>query len=43
MKGILMRQMIEYVFESIESNISYALFAGAASFAMTGCLRLLWE
>lgn len=42
-QGIPMRQTIEYVFEAIEANIGYALFAGVASFAMTGCLRLLWE
>jgi hypothetical protein len=38
-----MRHMIEQVFEVIESNISYAIFASVASLAMTGCLRLLWE
>jgi hypothetical protein len=38
-----MRHMIEHVFEAIESNISYALFATVASLTMTGCLRLLWE
>jgi hypothetical protein len=39
----MMRHLIERVFEGIESNVSYALFAAVASFAMTGCLRLLWE
>ena len=34
---------IEYFFEAVEANIGYALFAGVASFTMTGCLRLLWE
>jgi hypothetical protein len=38
-----MRNMIEQVFEAIESNVSYAVFAAVASLAMTGCLRLLWE
>jgi hypothetical protein len=38
-----MRHMIEQIFEAIESNISYAVFAAVASLAMTGCLRLLWE
>jgi hypothetical protein len=42
-RSIHMRHMIEHVFEAIESNMSYALFATVASFAMTGCLRLLWE
>jgi len=38
-----MRQMIEQIFEAIESNMSYVLFEAVASLAMTGCLRLLWE
>jgi hypothetical protein len=38
-----MRHLIERFFEGIESNVSYALFAVVTSFAMTGCLRLLWE
>jgi hypothetical protein len=42
-RRIHMRHMIEHVFEAIESNMSYALFATVASFAMTGCLRLLSE
>jgi len=38
-----MRHTIERLFEAIETNTSYALFAVVASLAMTGCLRLLWE
>ena len=38
-----MRRAIEHIFEVIESNTGYAVFAVAASFAMTGCLRMLWE
>jgi hypothetical protein len=38
-----MRQTIEYLFEVVESNAGYAVFAVVTSFAMTGCLRLLWE
>jgi hypothetical protein len=38
-----MRRTIEYLFEAIESNAGCAVFAVAVSFAMTGCLRLLWE
>jgi hypothetical protein len=38
-----MRRTIEYLFEAVESNAGYAVFAVVASFAMTGCLRLLWE
>lgn len=38
-----MRRMIERVFEAVECNAGCALFAVTVSFAMTGCLRLLWE
>jgi hypothetical protein len=38
-----MRRTIEYLFEVVEANTGYAVFAVAASFAMTGCLRFLWE
>jgi len=38
-----MRQMIENCFETVESNVGSALFALISSFAITGCLRLLWE
>lgn len=38
-----MRRMIEHCFEMIESNIGCAVFATVTSFAITGCLRLLWE
>jgi hypothetical protein len=38
-----MRQAIEHLFEAVESNAGYAVFAVMTSFAMTGCLRLLWE
>jgi hypothetical protein len=39
----MIRHLIERAFEGIEANVSYALFAAVSSFAMTGCLRLLWE
>jgi hypothetical protein len=35
--------MIEHLFEAVESNAGSAVFAVVTSFAMTGCLRLLWE
>jgi hypothetical protein len=38
-----MRRMIENCFESVESNVGSALFALVLSFAITGCVRLLWE
>ncbi len=38
-----MRRAIEHVFEMVEANAGYAVFAVMASFAMTGCLRFLWE
>jgi hypothetical protein len=38
-----MRRTIEHLFEAIEANTGYAVFAVAASFALTGCWRLLWE
>jgi hypothetical protein len=38
-----MRRAIEHHFEVVETNTGYAVFAVLASFAMTGCLRLLWE
>ena len=38
-----MRRTIEYVFEVVETNCGYAVFSVVASFAMTGCLRFLWE
>jgi hypothetical protein len=34
---------IERLFEAIEANASCAVVAVLTSFAMTGCLRLLWE
>jgi hypothetical protein len=34
---------IERLFEAVEANMSCAVVAVLASFAMTGCLRLLWE
>jgi len=37
-----MRSTIERLFEAIESNAGYAVFAMVGSLAMTGCLRLLW-
>jgi hypothetical protein len=42
-RDIDMRQTIEHLFEVIESNAGYAVFAAVTSFAMTGCLRFLWE
>jgi hypothetical protein len=41
--GIAMRRTIEHLFEAIETNASYPVFAMVASFAVTGCLRLFWE
>jgi hypothetical protein len=38
-----MRRTIEHLFEAIETDAAYAVFAVVASFAMTGCLRFLWE
>ena len=37
-----MRRTIERVFEAVESNVGYALFAVMASLAITGCLHLFW-
>jgi hypothetical protein len=34
---------IERLFETVEANASCAVVAVLTSFAMTGCLRLLWE
>jgi hypothetical protein len=34
---------IERLFEAVEANASCAVVAVMTSFAMTGCLRLLWE
>ena len=38
-----MRQAIEYLFEIVEANAPCAVFALTASFAITGCLRFIWE
>jgi hypothetical protein len=38
-----MRRTIEHLFEVIEADTAYAVVAVVASFAMTGCLRFLWE
>lgn len=38
-----MRYTIEYLFELVEANTPYAVFAVTASFAITGCLRFIWE
>jgi hypothetical protein len=35
-------QTIEYLFEVVEANAARGVLAVVASFAMTGCLRLLW-
>jgi hypothetical protein len=37
-----MRRTIERIFEAVESNVGYALFAVVASLAITGCLRFFW-
>jgi hypothetical protein len=37
-----MRQKIEHLFEAIEANAACAVFSITASFALTGCLHLLW-
>jgi hypothetical protein len=36
-----MRHTIEYLFEAVEANTACAVVSVVASFAMTGCLRLL--
>ena len=38
-----MRPMIEHLFERVEANTGYAVFALTTSFAITGCLRFIWE
>jgi hypothetical protein len=38
-----MRRNIEYLFEVVEANAGSAVVAVAVSFALTGCLRFLWE
>jgi hypothetical protein len=38
-----MRRTIEHLFELVEANTGYAVFAVTASFAITGCLRFIWE
>jgi hypothetical protein len=38
-----MIRLIERLFESIEANAACAVCSVITSFAMTGCLRLLWE
>jgi hypothetical protein len=42
-RKIIMRQTIEHLFEVVEANTGYAVFAVVVSFAMTGCLHILWE
>jgi hypothetical protein len=37
------RRTIERCFEAIEANVGCAVCAAVISFAMTGCLRLLWQ
>jgi hypothetical protein len=37
-----MRQKIEHLFEVIEANAACAVVSIATSFALTGCLHLLW-
>jgi hypothetical protein len=37
-----MRQRIEHLFEAIEANAACAVCSITASFALTGCLHLLW-
>jgi hypothetical protein len=38
-----MRSTIEHLFEIVEANTPCAVFALTASFAITGCLRFIWE
>jgi len=38
-----MRRTMECLFEVVEANAGYAVFAVVTSLAMTGCLRFLWE
>jgi hypothetical protein len=38
-----MRRTIEHLFELVEANTPCAVFAMTASFAITGCLRFIWE
>jgi hypothetical protein len=38
-----MIRMIERFFETVESGAGDAVFAIVTSFAVTGCLRFLWE
>jgi hypothetical protein len=38
-----MRHTIETLFELVEANAACAVFAVTASFAITGCLRFIWE
>jgi hypothetical protein len=38
-----MRRTIERLFEAVEANAGSAVFAVTVAFAMTGCLRFLWE
>jgi hypothetical protein len=42
-RGILMRRTIEHFFEVVEANVGFGVFAVVTSFAMTGCLHLIWE
>jgi hypothetical protein len=39
----MMRRKIEYLFEVVEANAGSAVVSVAVSFALTGCLRFLWE
>ena len=38
-----MRRTVEYAFELVEANTPRAVCAVVASFAITGCLRFIWE
>jgi hypothetical protein len=42
-EAVRMRQKIEYLFEAVEANAACAVFSITASFALTGCLHLLWS
>jgi hypothetical protein len=42
-KASSMRRTIEILFELVETNVPCAVFAVTASFAITGCLRFIWE
>jgi hypothetical protein len=38
-----MLRTLEHFFEVVEANAACAVFAVITSFAITGCLHLIWE